>query len=75
MNAAGLAAAHPADGSAVEGWPAGSIVLVHHGRLRVQFGSRFRQLKFHELVGFFEAAVGHGAPGKNRGEAVIAARA
>lgn len=64
VNVAGFTAAHPTDGSAVEGRPASCIVLVHHRRLWIQFGGRFWHLKFHELVGFFKAAVGHGAPGK-----------
>lgn len=63
VNAAGFTAAHPTDGSAVEGRPASCIVLVNHRRLWIQFGSWFWHLKFHELVGFFKAAKGHGAPG------------
>lgn len=74
VDAAGFTAAHPTNGSAVEGRPAGCVMLVHHGRLWVQFGSRFGQLKLHELVGFLKATEGHGAPGKNRGEVVITAR-
>lgn len=64
VNAAWFTAAHPTDGSAVEGRPASCIVLVHHRGLWVQFGSWFWHLKFHELVGFFKAPIGQGAPGK-----------
>lgn len=63
MKAAGVAAAHPADRSAVERRPAPDSLLVHHCGFRLLFGLlRFWQLEFHELVGLFKAAKGHGAP-------------
>lgn len=71
VKVAGFAAAHPADGSAVEGRPASGVVLVHQRRLRVQFGSRLWHLEFHELVGFFKAAEGHGTPAENQSQGVI----
>lgn len=67
MNAAWLAAAHPANRSAVEGRPAADVMLVYHCRFRLLFGRlSVWQLEFQELVGLLKAAKGHGRPGKVR---------
>lgn len=69
VDAAGLAAAHPANRSTIEGGSAADFMLVHHCRLGLRFGHlRFWQLEFHELVGLFKAAKGHGHPRSKQGD-------
>ncbi|MEQ2203574.1 hypothetical protein XENOCAPTIV_000953 [Xenoophorus captivus] len=67
VDAAGLAAGHPANRGTIEGGTAADVVLVHHCGFRLLFGHlSIWQLEFHELVGLFEAAVGYGHPSQTR---------
>lgn len=67
MNAAGLTAAYPTDGSTIERRPAANVMLVHHCGFRLLFGRlSIWQLEFQELIGFLKAAEGHGSPTKAR---------